>query len=337
METCRPGFCGVPFVTRLMRLLEARGLDPYAVAAQAGLNPAALRLPGSMLPIANAIEMHAVAKELLHDPHVGLYASDHGDLSAVGTLGFIITNHPTMREGLDEVWSLSTSLTPELVTSAEDTASGRIYRMHIDVRGAVRGQDACLTELICTSLRVAQAVSGPWVSPRVDLPGPAVDVGPFVERLGVVPTFGHTIGAFVVPTEVLELRFPQADPVLRVHMREAVEQQVRSRREAAGMGHTLVRLLSGTLDVGLAEFRGAHGRVPLTEREHQLLSYFAAHRNEVVTHAMLEHDVWSLSRDEMSFAPAVAIRRVRQKIETDPTRPVNLVTVFGAGWKLVAS
>ncbi len=336
METCRPGFCGVPFVTRLMRLVEARGADPYEVAAKAGMNPALLRLEGSMLPIAPAIQMYAVARDLLKEPHIGLYASDHADLSAVGTLGFIITNYPTLREGLDEVWSLSTSLTPELVTSAEDTAVGRIYRMHMDIRGAADGHEAALTEFICTSLRVAQAVSGPWKPPRVDLPGPTVDVAPYVERLGVAPTFGHTIGAFVVPTEVLEKRFPNADPVLRVHMRDAVEQQVRSRREAAGMGHTLVRLLSGTLDVGLAEFRGANGRVALTEREHQLLSYFALHRNEVVTHAMLEQDVWSLSRDEMSFAPAVAIRRVRQKIETDPTRPVNLVTVFGAGWKLVA-
>jgi DNA-binding response OmpR family regulator len=72
-----------------------------------------------------------------------------------------------------------------------------------------------------------------------------------------------------------------------------------------------------------------------TSRERELLEFFAARPNQVVTHTEIEQAIWHLGSAVISHAPAVAIRRLRQKIEPKGSRPVNLLTMFGDGWKLV--
>lgn len=323
-----------------MRLLQARGVDPRPLVAEAGIDrtllgvgAGALQVGTALLPLRDAVRLFGIARRVLDDPHLGLHCSEHADTTAVGTVGFIVTCHPTLREGLVDTVRITEALVPELAATIEEVPGGTRIRCHLHVD--VDGRDESLSEIICTTIAVARGVSLPWSPLALELPGPAVDPAPYVEAFGVVPTFGHAWGGFVLPQAAGDFAFADADATLLVHMHEAVEQQVRARRQAAGRGSDIVRLVGATVDLGLGEVRRDSRHDVLTEREHQILAYFAAHPNEVVSHAMLERDVWSLDRDEMSFAPAVAIRRVRQKIEQDPSRPTNLVTVFGEGWKLV--
>ena len=65
------------------------------------------------------------------------------------------------------------------------------------------------------------------------------------------------------------------------------------------------------------------------------MEYLASRPNEVVSHEALERDVWGIGKMVITHAPAVAIRRLRQKIEPKGRKPMNLVTVFGEGWRLV--
>ena len=54
-----------------------------------------------------------------------------------------------------------------------------------------------------------------------------------------------------------------------------------------------------------------------------------------VGQAALERGLWGIAEHVVSFATAVAVRRLRAKIEADPSQPVNLLTVRGDGWRLV--
>ena len=73
--------------------------------------------------------------------------------------------------------------------------------------------------------------------------------------------------------------------------------------------------------------------INLTAKEFDLLYYFAQHPDHVFTRAQLLASVWD---DEFYTDPAtvtVHIRRLREKIEKDPSQPAYLLTVWGVGYK----
>ncbi len=75
--------------------------------------------------------------------------------------------------------------------------------------------------------------------------------------------------------------------------------------------------------------------VNLTVKEFDLLYYFARHPGQVFTRMQLLAQVWG---DELYTDPStvtVHIRRLREKIESDPGQPRHILTVWGVGYKFV--
>lgn len=73
---------------------------------------------------------------------------------------------------------------------------------------------------------------------------------------------------------------------------------------------------------------------PLTDQEHALLAYLAADPGRTVPHDELLERVWGWSALARTRAIAVAVRRLRRRIEADPAEPRHLVTVRGVGYRL---
>jgi DNA-binding response OmpR family regulator len=73
-------------------------------------------------------------------------------------------------------------------------------------------------------------------------------------------------------------------------------------------------------------------RVALTAREFDLLHHFASHAGKVFSREDLLRDVWGWSFGDDSTV-TVHVRRLREKVEADPTRPSRLVTVWGVGYR----
>ena len=72
---------------------------------------------------------------------------------------------------------------------------------------------------------------------------------------------------------------------------------------------------------------------PLTAREFDLLHYFACHPGRVYTRLQLLDAVWGLGYEGYEHTVNSHINRLRAKIETDPTHPRYLLTVWGVGYK----
>ncbi len=70
----------------------------------------------------------------------------------------------------------------------------------------------------------------------------------------------------------------------------------------------------------------------LTTREFDLLGWFLAHPGEVQRRGDLMRSVWGWEFGDESTV-TVHVRRLREKIEADPSQPVRLVTVFGVGYR----
>jgi DNA-binding response OmpR family regulator len=77
-------------------------------------------------------------------------------------------------------------------------------------------------------------------------------------------------------------------------------------------------------------------RLSLTVREFDLLRFFVSHPEEAFSRDELLKQVWGWSFGDQSTV-TVHVRRLREKIERDPTHPVRLVTVWGVGYRWEAA
>jgi DNA-binding response OmpR family regulator len=70
----------------------------------------------------------------------------------------------------------------------------------------------------------------------------------------------------------------------------------------------------------------------LTMREFDLLRFFMAHPGTAYTRVELLERVWGWSFGDQSTV-TVHVRRLREKVEADPTAPQRLQTVWGVGYR----
>ncbi len=100
----------------------------------------------------------------------------------------------------------------------------------------------------------------------------------------------------------------------------------------------LIRLGDG-LEIDTQNLSGQRGSETLafTRRESDLLKYLAAHPERPVPREELLHRVWGYARgaDIETRTVDIHVAKLRRKIEPDPAEPRHLVTVRGAGYRLV--
>ncbi len=74
-------------------------------------------------------------------------------------------------------------------------------------------------------------------------------------------------------------------------------------------------------------------RVELTSKEFDLLYFLAQHPRQVFTRAQLLDKVWGYDFFGDASTVTVHVRRLREKIEANPTEPCYVTTVWGVGYK----
>jgi two-component system, OmpR family, KDP operon response regulator KdpE len=95
-------------------------------------------------------------------------------------------------------------------------------------------------------------------------------------------------------------------------------------------------VLAGPLSVDLVGRTVSVNQNPvrLTRKEYRLLHILAMHVGLVVTHDQLLKEIWTGNqRDNIQYL-RILVRKLRQKIETDPNHPRLLVTESGVGYRL---
>jgi DNA-binding response OmpR family regulator len=75
--------------------------------------------------------------------------------------------------------------------------------------------------------------------------------------------------------------------------------------------------------------------VRLTAREFDLLWFLASHPRRVFSREQLMQRVWGYSAALDTGTVTVHMRRLREKIEDDPSHPRHLETVWGVGYRFV--
>lgn len=91
-----------------------------------------------------------------------------------------------------------------------------------------------------------------------------------------------------------------------------------------------------TIDFSRAEVHKGSETISLTAKEHTLLETLARNAGKIVTVDALCEALWGDNPFGYENSLNAHIRRVREKIETDPSKPVSLITIKGLGYKLIA-
>jgi DNA-binding response OmpR family regulator len=109
-------------------------------------------------------------------------------------------------------------------------------------------------------------------------------------------------------------------------------------RRAGESGTVKGAVVDGDLVVDSTEHTAtlAGRRLSLTVREFDLLRFYVSHPGEAFSRDELLKHVWGWSFGDQSTV-TVHVRRLREKLEVDPSRPQRLATVWGVGYRWEAA
>jgi len=146
-----------------------------------------------------------------------------------------------------------------------------------------------------------------------------------VTKLGDVPERVRALEAGA--DDAIDAGFPLSQAVARIG--------AAGRRAAMIPRPSEVVIVEGTrVDLSAALVTRADGtEVPLTQREVELVRYFARQLGQVVSRAELLQNVWRVAAGNQTRAVDVAIVALRAKVEQDPEQPKIVTTVRGVGYR----
>jgi DNA-binding response OmpR family regulator len=87
------------------------------------------------------------------------------------------------------------------------------------------------------------------------------------------------------------------------------------------------------IDRGRREVRVDGRDVRLTRKEYDLLDHLASSPGITFSRSALLESVWDFAWDGDTATVTVHVRRLREKIEADPSSPRHLITVWGVGYR----
>jgi len=127
--------------------------------------------------------------------------------------------------------------------------------------------------------------------------------------------------------------FSPSELVARVKAHISRYERLTSRAGAAPKDEDVLKV--GELEIHLKKHRVfSQGKEAfLTNREFELLAFLAKHPGIVFSRERIFDRVWGLDAAGDTATIMVHINRIREKIEPDPTQPIYIETVWGAGYR----
>ena len=108
-------------------------------------------------------------------------------------------------------------------------------------------------------------------------------------------------------------------------------------RRSEGSPGSQTKVTIGLTEVDFAAYAAMRNGdpIPMTPKEIEILKFLYEHRNHTVTRDQLLTEVWGYDESVSTRTVDNFILRLRQKIEADPAHPRAILTIHGAGYKLV--
>ena len=96
----------------------------------------------------------------------------------------------------------------------------------------------------------------------------------------------------------------------------------------------VIQIADLIIDLNRYQVRRKNQVIELTHREFELLTYLAKHKGQVFTREHLLQSVWGYDYFGDVRTVDVTVRRLREKVEEDPSNPDYVLTKRGIGYKM---
>jgi len=106
------------------------------------------------------------------------------------------------------------------------------------------------------------------------------------------------------------------------------------RKARATTGDSVIRIDRLKIDLAARNVFVEDERLTLTPKEYRLLQILAQYPGNVVTHQELLKEIWGLPHINDTHYLRIVVRKLRQKIESEPNHPRILLTELGVGYRL---
>ncbi|MDM0022518.1 AraC family transcriptional regulator [Variovorax saccharolyticus] len=241
-------------LTNYAELARATGLDPLALLAEVGLNPACLHDPDMRIPsgaVRDLLEASAAGSGV---ENFGLQMAETRQLSNLGVVGLVAREEPTVRRVVRAMMRHSRLLNESLFAKLEESDGIAVIREELLVgQGSSRQANELLVGVMFRNLKF---FLGPaWNPQRVCFAHPPPRDPSLHHRMfGHAVDFGQDFNGLVCTTRDMDAPNPMADPVMARYARQLLE----ATTGAEGIGtvdsvrHILLMLLpSGQCSIDL--------------------------------------------------------------------------------------
>lgn len=110
--------------------------------------------------------------------------------------------------------------------------------------------------------------------------------------------------------------------------------RIRSALRRSGADSSILHLGNLTLDTNRSVVYKGEELLPLSALEYRMLLLFAGNRGKLLSRNRLLEELWDMGGEFVNDNTlSVCIRRLREKIEEDPSNPVIIQTVRGLGYR----
>ena len=93
----------------------------------------------------------------------------------------------------------------------------------------------------------------------------------------------------------------------------------------------------GDVEIDFTHFKVKHKdkQLDVTSLEVEILKYFIAHQGEVITRENLLNKIWGYEKYPTTRTIDNHILKLRKKIETDPSHPKYILSIYGEGYRFM--
>jgi DNA-binding response OmpR family regulator len=191
-----------------------------------------------------------------------------------------------------------------------------------DGEDALRAAQACPPDLVVLDLMLP-GLSGLEVCRRLRAAGPV----PVVMLTALGEEEDRIVGLELGADDYITKPFSPRELVLRVAsvLRRARSVQPRTQMPPIDDDGLMVDVAGHRAVLGGQE-------LALTVREFELLAFLIQHPGRAFTRSELLEQVWGWTFGDQSTV-TVHVRRLREKVEVDPTAPRRIATVWGVGYR----
>lgn len=202
-------------------LLAASGVDVDEMLAGYGLTVEDFGRPENVMSYDAGGKLLAQAVELTRIPHFGLLVGQEGQLSTLGTVGYLMRSAPDLGTALGDLGKYMHIHDGGAVVTLE-IDSGYAALGYSILSPNIEGSDQILDLSMAFGFNFLRELCGrDWRITAVNLSrSPPPDPGPYRRCFGLTPAFNAESTSLVFPVELLGRPLLSADPVLHGLMAE---------------------------------------------------------------------------------------------------------------------